>query len=170
MYVVYATTVRPDIVTPFANNAPEFAEAMMLYNEFLETRKDLILNHHTDLSDDTLTQTDVYEFEDFNSQKLVALSTWLSDRAKDENARGQISQDAFIKAAKSLGVTVSSANLGEIISKEPLSNMLEPLEPNSGVVRFKGNTETTTDMDTDQAQDVVDKNAKTAMRRGMKSA
>jgi hypothetical protein len=110
----------------------------------------------------------LYEFEDFNAQKLVALSTWLADRAKDENAQGQISQDAFINAAKSLKVNVTPENLGELIAREPLSNVLEPLDPNSGVVRFKGNLETTTGMTVNQAQEVVKSNAKAAMKRGMK--
>lgn len=102
--------------------------------------------------------------------KLAALSQFLSDRADDEAAKKQISQDAFVDLARSLGVNVTKENLGELISREPLKNILEPLEPNSGVVRFKGNTETTTGMTPDQAQDVVDQNAKAAMRRGMKTA
>jgi hypothetical protein len=110
----------------------------------------------------------LYEFENLNSQKLVALSTWLADRAKDENARGQISQDAFINAAKSLGVNITQENLGDIISQDPLRNVLEPLDPNSGVVRFKGNLESTTGMTVNQAQEVVKSNAKAAMKRGMK--
>jgi hypothetical protein len=65
----------------------------------------------------------------------------LLGRSEDESARKQISQDAFIEAAKSLGVNVTSENLGDLISQEPLKNILEPLEPNSGVVRFKGDTE-----------------------------
>jgi hypothetical protein len=115
----------------------------------------------------------LYEFaesraEDPTSQKLVTLATWMAERAKDENARGEISQDAFIDAAKSLDVTITPESLGELISKEPLKNVLEPLEPNSGVVRFKGNTEATTGMTVNQAQDVVDSNAKAAMKRRMK--
>jgi hypothetical protein len=100
-----------------------------------------------------------------DSGKLVALSKFLSGRANDESARKQISQDAFIEAAKSLGVNVTKDNLGELISQEPLSNVLEPLEPNSGVVRFKGNTEAETGMSVDQARAVVDSNAKSAMKR-----
>jgi hypothetical protein len=34
--------------------------------------------------------------------KLLALATFLKDRAQDENAQAQISQDAFIEAARSL--------------------------------------------------------------------
>jgi hypothetical protein len=85
--------------------------------------------------------------------------------AEDESARKQISQDAFIEAAKSVGVNVTSENLGDLISQEPLSNILEPLEPNSGVVRFKGDTEAQTGMSVDQARAVVDSNAKAAMKR-----
>jgi len=69
--------------------------------------------------------------------------------------------------AKSLGVNVTQENLGDMIAKPPLSNVLEPLEPNSGVVRFKGDTEATTGMSVDQARAVVDSNAKAAMKRRM---
>jgi hypothetical protein len=110
----------------------------------------------------------LFEFEDSNTQKLVALSQFLLGRSQDQAAKKQISQQAFIDIAKSLGVNVTEQNLGELISQEPLKNILEPLEPNSGMVRFRGNTETTTGMTVDQAEQVVDANAKAAMRRGMK--
>jgi hypothetical protein len=99
--------------------------------------------------------------------KLLALVTFLKDRAKDENAQAQISQDAFIDLAQGLNVNVTKENLADLISQAPLKNVLEPLEPNSGVVRFKGNTETTTGMTVDKAQQVVDQNAKAAMKRRM---
>ena len=97
--------------------------------------------------------------------KLAALSQFLSDRAEDEAASKQISQAAFIELAQSLDVNVTAQNLGDMINREPLSNLLEPLEPNSGVVRFKGNTEATTGMSVDQAREVVDSNAKAALKR-----
>jgi hypothetical protein len=108
------------------------------------------------------------EFADPNATKLLALTTWLADRAKDENARGQISQDAFIKAANSLDVNITKENLGDIISREPLKNVLEPLDPNSGVVRFRGELETDAGMTVDQARATVDSNAKAALKRRMK--
>jgi type 1 glutamine amidotransferase len=83
--------------------------------------------------------------------KLLALATFLRDRAQDENAQAQISQDAFIEAARSLDITITPESLAELISKDPLKNVLEPLEPNSGVVRFKGNTEEVTGMSVDHA-------------------
>lgn len=107
----------------------------------------------------------IFEVEDPNGQKLMALSQFLSGRSDDESAQKQISQQAFIDLAKSLGVNVTPENLGDMIAKPPLSNVLEPLEPNSGVVRFKGDTEATTGMSVDQARAVVDSNAKSAMNR-----
>jgi hypothetical protein len=107
----------------------------------------------------------IREVADPNTQKLAALSQFLLGRSKDESAAKQISQQAFIDLAKSIGVNVNSANLGDLISQEPLSNLLEPLDPNSGMVRFKGNTEAETGMSVDQARAVVDSNAKAAMKR-----
>ena len=107
----------------------------------------------------------IFEVAEPGTQKLMALAKFLSGRSDDENTKKQISQDAFVQAARSLGINVSTDNLGELINREPLSNMLEPLEPNSGVVRFKGNTETETGMSVDQARAVVDSNAKAALKR-----
>jgi hypothetical protein len=105
------------------------------------------------------------EFATPDSQKLLALTKFLSGRADDTTAKKEISQAAFIDLAKSLGVSIDPESLGDLIGQEPLSNVLEPLEPNSGVVRFKGNTEAETGMSVDQARAVVDSNAKAAMNR-----
>ena len=111
----------------------------------------------------------IREFQDTgrasNQERLLALATFLKDRAQDENARAEISQAAFIDLAQDLGVNVTAENLADMIRQEPLSNMLEPLEPNSDRVRFKGNTEAETGMSVDQARAVVDANAKAAMKR-----
>lgn len=107
----------------------------------------------------------IREVAELDTQKLAALSQFLLGRSNDESAKKQISQQAFVDLAKSLGVNVTPDSLGELISKEPLSNILEPLEPNSGVVRFKGDTEAATGMSVDQARAVVDSNAKAALKR-----
>jgi hypothetical protein len=107
----------------------------------------------------------IREVADHNTQRLAALSQFLLGRSKDETAKKQISQAAFVDLAKSLGVNVTVDNLGELISQEPLSNILEPLDPNSGIVQFKGDTEATTGMSVDQTRAVVDSNAKAAMKR-----
>jgi len=117
-----------------------------------------------EVADDTGNKT-----TDANSQKLAAISMFLGSRAGDQAAKKQISQDAFMDIAKSMGINVTSQNLGDLINQEPLRNILEPLDPNSGIIRFKGNDEPAdTAMSVDQAQDIVDQNAKKAMRRGMK--
>ena len=105
------------------------------------------------------------EFVTPDSQKLLALTKFLSGRADNTTAKKEISQAAFVDLAQSLGVSIDPESLGNLISQEPLSNVLEPLEPNSGVVRFKGNTEAETGMSVDQARAVVDTNAKAAMNR-----
>lgn len=109
----------------------------------------------------------LFEFANPDSEKLLALSKFLSGRADDTTAEKEISQAAFIDLAKSLGVNVTSDNLGQMINQPPLSNVLEPLDPNADVVRFKGNTEGQTGMTVDQARNVVDSNAKSALKRRM---
>jgi hypothetical protein len=101
-----------------------------------------------------------------NSQeKLLALAVFLKDRAQDENARAEISQAAFIELAQDLKVNVTPDNLADMIGQQPLSNVLEPMEPISDRLRFKGNTEAETGLSVDQARAVVDANAKSAMKR-----
>ena len=107
------------------------------------------------------------EFATPDSQKLLALTKFLSGRADDTTAKKEISQAAFIDLARSLGVMINPESLGELVSQEPLSNVLEPLDPNSGIVRFKGNTEVETGMSVDQAEAVVNSNAKAALNRRM---
>ena len=68
-------------------------------------------------------------------------------------------------AARSLGIEVNPENLGEYIAQAPLKDILEPLDPNSGIIRFRGNTEGDTGMPVDQARAIVDKNAKAALNR-----
>ena len=102
-----------------------------------------------------------------DSQKLLALSQFLSGRAKDTNSKKQISQAAFVKLANDLGVNITADTLADLISRPPLNAILEPLEPNSNVVKFKGNTEEVTGMSVDQARATVDANAKAAMKRRM---
>jgi hypothetical protein len=109
----------------------------------------------------------IFEVADPDSQKLLALSQFLLGRADDEEARKEISQAAFIDLAKSLGVNVTPENLNQLINKPPLKNILEPLEPGTNVVRFRGNIGGAQGMTVDKARDTVDANAKAAMKRRM---
>ena len=110
----------------------------------------------------------IFEVANPDSQKLLALSQFLLGRADDTTAAKQISQDAFMDLAKSLGVNVTPDNLNQLINQAPLKNILEPIEPGTGVVKFKGNISGGTGgMTVDQAQKVVNSNAKSAMKRRM---
>lgn len=100
--------------------------------------------------------------------QLVGLVQFLSGRATDTDAQKQISQDAFIKMAQSLGINLTPDTLGDIISQPPLNGVLEPLDPNSNMISFKGADIGPAKMSVPQAQQVVNKMAKSAMKRGMK--
>ena len=99
--------------------------------------------------------------------KLMGLVNFLSGRADDENAQKQISTDAFISAARSLGFPVNDKNIVSIVSTPPLDSVLEPIDPNNpGVIMYKGVNTGATQMPVNKAQDIVAAAAKSAMQRG----
>jgi hypothetical protein len=99
----------------------------------------------------------------------MGLVNFLSGRADDENAQKQISTDAFISAAQSLGFPINQRNVVSIVSQSPLDSVLEPIDPNNpGVIVFKGAApDVPTKMPVNKAQDIVAASAKSAMQRGM---
>lgn len=99
-----------------------------------------------------------------DNQKLAGLVQLLSGRASDENSRKEISTDSFIKMARNLGIQLSPETITDVIAKPPLNNILEPYQPNSGVVRFRGNDEPDSEMSYNQSEEIVDANAKRAMK------
>ena len=103
-----------------------------------------------------------------NTKKLAALVDFLAGRSEDTNSKKKISKQAFINAAKNIGININEQTLAQLVSQEPLKNILEPIEPNSDVIRYKGNREVDTAMPVNKAQDIVAKNAKAAMKRDMK--
>ena len=101
--------------------------------------------------------------------KLLGLVEFLSGRAEDTSSRKEISQDAFINAAQSLGITVTKQNLPELTNMPPLSGVLEPLQPDSNdPIVYRGGEPANVAMPVNQAQDIVGRAAKSAMKRGMK--
>lgn len=101
-----------------------------------------------------------------DADKIMGLVQFLSGRAEDTNAQKQISQDAFIKAAQSLGITVTRQNLPDLTNQPPLSNMLEPLQPNSNdPIVFKGGDPASVAMPVNKAQDIVANAAKKAAKK-----
>ena len=99
--------------------------------------------------------------------KLLGLVQFLAGRANDTDAQKQISQEAFIKLAQNLGINVTSQNLAELVGLPPLNGVLEPLDQQSGMITFKGADIGPSNMSVPQAQQVVDKMAKSAMKRPM---
>jgi len=96
-------------------------------------------------------------------KKLLGLVNFLSGRADDENAQKQISTDAFISAAQSLGFPINQRNIVSIVSTPPLDSVLEPIDPNNpGVIMYKGAETGPTQMPVNKAQDIVAASAKQA--------
>lgn len=97
--------------------------------------------------------------------QLSGLVQFLNGRANDTNAKKEISQDAFIKLANDLDINITPQNLADIVSQEPLSNLLEPMDPNTGVLMFKGAGQPDVAMPVNKARDIVASAAKSAMNR-----
>jgi hypothetical protein len=95
--------------------------------------------------------------------KLMGLVNFLSGRADNENAQKQISTDAFISTAQSLGFPINNRNIVSIVSTPPLDSVLEPIDPNNpGVIMYKGAETGPTQMPVNKAQDIVAASAKSA--------
>jgi hypothetical protein len=106
------------------------------------------------------------EVENSNSldpNKLMGLVNFLSGRADDENAQKQISTQAFISAAQSLGFPINDRNIISVVSTPPLDSVLEPIDPNNPkVIMYKGANTGATQMPVNKAQDIVAASAKSA--------
>ena len=102
-------------------------------------------------------------------QQLMGLVTFLAGRSEDRCAQKQIDQRAFIELARGLGITIAPNQLADIVGQPPLSNILEPLAPDSqDPIVFKGGEQPAApDMPVNKAQDIVASAAKSAMKRGL---
>jgi len=109
----------------------------------------------------------IFEIEDLSGStpspdQLLGLVQFLAGRAQDQAGRKQISQTTFISLAQSLGINITLDNLGQMIAQPPLSNVLDPLDPNSGEITFKGAEIEPGGMPVNRAQDIVAAAAKKA--------
>ena len=97
-------------------------------------------------------------------KKLLGLVNFLSGRANDENAQKQISTDAFISTARSLGFPVNEKNIVSVVSQTPLDSVLEPMDSqNPTVIKYKGAApDVAPKMPVNKAQDIVAASAKSA--------
>lgn len=114
----------------------------------------------------------IFEVEQYpdatpSPEQLLGLVEFLAGRAEDTSSPKKISKDAFISLAQSLGINVTPANLQQIIVQPPLSNILEPFDPQSNEIVYKtsGEESAPTAMPVNKAQDIVAQSAKSAMNR-----
>ena len=98
--------------------------------------------------------------------QLLGLVEFLSGRADDQAGSKQISQLAFINLAQSLGSNVTKDNLSELVNQPPLSNVLEPLQPDSDEpIVFKGGETADAEMSVNKAENIVASAAKKAAKK-----
>ena len=98
-------------------------------------------------------------------EQLSGLVQFLNGRANNTNAKKEISQDAFIKLANDLDINLTAQNLADVVSQQPLSNLLEPVDPNTGVLVFKDAGKLDVAMPVNRAQDIVAAAAKSAAKK-----
>lgn len=103
-------------------------------------------------------------------EKLMGLATFLSGRSEDTDSKKQIDQRAFIELARGLGIIIAPNQLADLVGQPPLSNILEPLAPDSqDPIVFKGaDKPADIKMPVNKAQNIVASAAKSAMKRGLK--
>ena len=115
---------------------------------------------------------EVENTEKVDTSKLGALAQFLSGIADDNDSQKQISTKAFIELAQRLGVNVTDGphgNLAQLISQEPLSKLLLPIDPaNPDVIKYAGNEETVSEPGEDpmDSETIVAANAKAAAKKG----
>lgn len=100
-----------------------------------------------------------------DSTRLTGLADFLVGRAKDTNGPKQIDKATFVELASSLGIVIPKDQLPGLISRPPLSNLFEPVDPNSDKLMFKGAEQPDASMPVNKAQDVVAAAAKKAMKK-----
>lgn len=109
---------------------------------------------------------DVGSTEPGSSNELLGLMKFLAGQVEDTAGKKQIPQDVFIKLAQSLGISVNQNNLSDLTIQEPLSNLVEPLQPDSAdPIVLKGGDQINPTMPVNKAQDIVAAAAKSAAKK-----
>ena len=101
---------------------------------------------------------------DDTAARLLGLAEFLLGRAKDTGGQKQISMQTFLNLAKNMQIDLTPDTLQNMASQPPLNGVFMPIEPNSGVIKFKGNESGSVPMPVNQAQDIVAAAAKRAMK------
>lgn len=104
--------------------------------------------------------------------RLVALAEFLGDRARDEGVDPRISRASFLQLASNMGISLSPAQLKDMIQRPPLQNVIADVTGDDsdldgpGEVVFQGGETQTGDgtvMTPDMARLTVDNMAKRAV-------
>jgi hypothetical protein len=108
---------------------------------------------------------EVVDTKSQDQQKLAALSQFLLGRSQDTDSKKEIGRDAFINYAKLLGVNVTPTNIADYVGQEPLSNILEPMDPASDTIMFKDPNAEPISPPEEEAEAIVKTNADKALQR-----
>ena len=101
---------------------------------------------------------------DDTAARLLGLAEFLLGRAKDTGGQKQISMQTFLNLAKNMQIDLTPEILQNMAGQPPLSGVIMPIEPNSGMIKFKGNDSGPVPMPVNQAQDIVAAAAKRALK------
>ena len=101
---------------------------------------------------------------DDTAARLLGLAEFLLGRARDTGGQKQISMQTFLNLAHNMQIDLTPDTLQNMAGQAPLSGVFMPIEPNSGMIRFKGNDSGPVPMPVNQAQDIVAAAAKRAMK------
>ena len=101
---------------------------------------------------------------DGTAARLLGLAEFLLGRAQDTAGQKQISMQTFLKLAHNMQIDLTPETLQDMANQPPLNGVFMPIEPNSGVIKFKGNDSGPVPMPVNQAQDIVAAAAKRAMK------
>ena len=97
-----------------------------------------------------------------NNAELQTLVQYLIGQSEYLKTNPEMTMDQFIAMADGLGIHMSADKVLDIVSKPPLSNMVQ--DANQEVITF-GTKEKSTKMPVDRERDIVSKMAKN-QRRG----
>jgi hypothetical protein len=101
---------------------------------------------------------------DDTAARLLGLAEFLLGRAQDTGGQKQISMQTFLNLAHNMQIDLTPDTLQNMASQAPLDGVFMPIEPNSGVIKFKGNDTGPVPMPVNQAQDIVAAAAKRALK------
>jgi hypothetical protein len=97
---------------------------------------------------------------------LFRLAVLMRSRAEDTGIKPETTVGDFLSRARDLNVDMQPSELQTLVSQPPLNAVILPLNPDDKVLKFKTDTpEESVSMPVNQAQEIVARAAKSAMKR-----